>query len=690
MKFKWKLLLVLLAVALVPLLVMRVVIQDADEESARVLAERFGLGVSVGRDADDDLSMPLEDILVARTESELLSVARRSARTAGDRFRLLAQVQREQLRLLAGDAPQDSPPERTGAGSGYWAWTGDGKRSRLEVDFSSLTTLSPEGSVPAAPDGFLGTALPALAFGKRSLPRLALWQWARSTDGTVCLYPGLPGNGDALVREFAAVGREAVGAPVTVLASPATHRLMLLSTLRGRTPSSPTVTVAASMDDLFDNGDAVGLPANIQWFFVQADGGAVRLLASRTPGDDPGSLYWASGDPLPDLGPDRGGPLRTGLRDGGHGSFRRGEGDADHLWIFAGLGVRGLGVVLRLSVPSLLGQSLQAERFVGETIRVRHRTMMLVIAGLGLLTLLAALALSSTMTRRMERLAEAFRQVAAGDFSVRVRVRGRDELAQLGATFDEMVPALDEQVRMKRDMAVARGIQQCLMPEDAPSAPGLDVAGMSIPHDETGGDYYDFFRFDNGEVGAVVGDVTGHGIPAALLMASSRAFLRANLDGGADAGQVLTRANELLSRDIQTTGRSMTAFLCAVDPAHRMIRWSRAGHDPAIVYLPGSGAFEELAGDSGLPLGVMDGMEYVEERRELPVGAVVFFGTDGVWETHGRDGELFGKDRVRAILRENADRSAGAIADVILSSVRAFAGDDGVEDDLTLIVLRLV
>ncbi|MGE4424366.1 MAG: PP2C family protein-serine/threonine phosphatase [Pseudodesulfovibrio sp.] len=690
MKFKWKLLLVLLVVALLPLLAMRLVIQDADEESARVLAERFGLGVSMGREMNgDDLSMPLEDILIARNESEMLSTARRSARTAGDRFRLLAQMQREQIRLLAGDVSPKSPSPSPRARDAYWAWSGDGKRLRLEVDLASADVLSEGRDAPAARDLFLKDALPVLEHGKRSLPRLALWQWAASPGGTVCLYPALP-DGEAAVRQaFAAIARQADGASVTVLASPATRRLLLLSSLRGDGPESPTVTVAAAMRDLFDRRDAVDLPAMVQWFFVQGDGAGLRVLASRTPGDDPRSLFWAQGGSLPALGQEQDGALRAGLEDGGYGSFRSGEGDEDHLWIYAGLGVRRLGVALRLSVPSMLRQSLQAERFVSNTIWVRHRTMMLVIVALGLLTLATALALSSTMTRRMERLAEAFRKVAAGDFSVRARVGGRDELAQLGATFDEMVPALDEQVRMKQDMAVARGIQQCLMPEGVPSVEGLDIAGTSIPHDETGGDYYDFFRFDNGEVGAIVGDVTGHGIPAALLMASSRAFIRANLEGTVDTGRVLTSANNLLSQDIQMTGRSMTAFFCVADPQRRSIRWARAGHDPAMVYLPGSGTFEELAGDSGLPLGVMDGMEYVEERRTLPEGAVVFFGTDGVWETHGRDGDLFGKDRVREIMRAHAGRPAQEIAEAVLSAVREFAGADGVEDDLTLIILKL-
>ena len=690
MKFKWKLLLVLLVVALLPLLAMRLVIQDADEESARILAERFGLGVSMGREMDgENLSMPLEDILIARNESEMLSTARRSARTVGDRVRLLAQMQREQLRLLAGGAPSNPSPVGAGAKGAYWAWSDDGKRVRLKVDFSAVSELSAGSVVPAARERFLGETLPVFDYGKKALPQLALWQWVESSGGIVCLYPKLPDDGAVFEPGFAALARQAGNASVTVLASPATRQLLMLSSLRGDGSKPLTVMAATALRDLFDSRDAVDLPAMVQWFFVEGDGSQLRVLASRTPDDDPLSLFWARGDLLPDLGAEQSGVLLAGLEDGGYGTFRRGEGDAEHLWVYAGLGVRGLGVVLRLSVSSMLRQSLQAERFVNQTIWVRHRTMMLVIVALGLLTLITALALSSTMTRRMERLAAAFRQVAAGDFSVRVRVRGRDELAQLGSTFNEMVPALDEQVRMKQDMAVARGVQQCLMPEAPPSVEGLDIAGTSIPHDETGGDYFDIFTFDNGEVGAIVGDVTGHGIPAALLMASSRAFIRANLEGTVDSGRVLTRANKLLSQDIQMTGRSMTAFFCVVDPVQRTLRWSRAGHDPAIVYLPDGDAFDELAGDSGLPLGVMDEWEYVEVKRDLPVGAVVFFGTDGVWETHGPEGELFGKDRVRELIRSHADRSADEIAERILSEVRAFAGEGGVEDDLTLIVFKL-
>ncbi|WP_319581703.1 SpoIIE family protein phosphatase [uncultured Pseudodesulfovibrio sp.] len=690
MKFKWKLLLVLLVVALLPLMAMRLVIEDADEESARILAERFGLGVSMGKEMDgEDLTLALEDILIARNESEMLSTARRSARTAGDRFRLISQMQREQLRILQGETPLGSDSADGKAHGGYWAWSEEGKRLRLKVDFASADQVAEGQDDPAEGNHFSRNALAAFRYGKQSLPRLALWQWAESPGGAVCLYPGLTEDMADVRQALASLARQAGGANLSVRPSPATRELLLLSSLRSDGRDASSVTTAAAMSDLFDRRDAVDLPDRVQWFFVQEDGAQLRVLASRVPDDDPQSLFWGQGGSLPDLPAEQGSTLLTGFEDGGYGSFRTGAGDADHLWVYSGLGVRGLGVILGLSVSSMLSESLQAERFVNQTIWVRHRTMMLVILALGLLTLATALTLSNTMTRRMERLAEAFRKVAAGDFSVRARVGGKDELAQLGATFDEMVPALDEQVRMKQDMAVARGIQQCLMPEDVPSVPGLDVAGISIPHDETGGDYYDFFTFDNGEVGAIVGDVTGHGIPAALLMASSRAFIRANLDGEVDSGRVLTRANDLLSQDIQMTGRSMTSFFCLVDPQQRAVRWSRAGHDPAIVYLPGTGAFEELAGDSGLPLGVMDGMEYVEDRRILPEGAVVFFGTDGVWETHGQDGELFGKDRIRDLLKSNATLSASDIAKTVVSSVRDFAGEDGVEDDLTLIVLKL-
>ncbi len=206
---------------------------------------------------------------------------------------------------------------------------------------------------------------------------------------------------------------------------------------------------------------------------------------------------------------------------------------------------------------------------------------------------------------------------------------------------------------------------------------GLDVAGVSRSCDETGGDYYDFIFRDGrqglpGQLVVAVGDVTGHGIPAALLMASVRAFLRSRLLTPGGIGQVLDDVNRLVSEDMGMTGRFMTLFALEVDLATRCVSWVRAGHDHALVYDPASDAFLELAG-KGIPLGIDAKRTYPCENMDvLRPGWVIALGTDGIWEARNPEGVMYGKDRLRRIVRANAAGRAVDIVDAVMDDVESF------------------
>jgi serine phosphatase RsbU (regulator of sigma subunit) len=250
-----------------------------------------------------------------------------------------------------------------------------------------------------------------------------------------------------------------------------------------------------------------------------------------------------------------------------------------------------------------------------------------------------------------------------------------------------------ERNRLRHSLELAREVQQILLPKAGPEIAGLDVAGRSIYCDETGGDYYDFIEFKdsaNEKLGVVVGDVVGHGISAALLMASVRSALHQRLALPGTISQVISDVNRQMTADLADSGRFVTLFYLTIDPERRAAEWVRAGHDPAILYDPMTGKFIELAG-SGMALGIDRQYRYEENLKDnLPRGSVIVMGTDGIWETRNQDGQMFGRAALYNTIRNNSALSAEKIMSKIIDRIDRFRNAPEPEDDVTLVVVKLV
>ena len=286
---------------------------------------------------------------------------------------------------------------------------------------------------------------------------------------------------------------------------------------------------------------------------------------------------------------------------------------------------------------------------------------------------------------------DAWQRLAQGDFSVRLKASMKDERAQLIHAFNEIVPKIDEHMRMRRALGLAQEVQQSLLPQSDPSLPGFDIAGTSIYCEETGGDYYDFIEtYRDGQAGldVVVGDVSGHGVSSALLMATARALimLRASMPG--TAASIITDVNRQLSLDTAQTGNFMTFFYCELTERVPEIQWVRAGHDPALVYDPSKDMFDELKG-KGVPLGFDDSIEYHAFQRRIESGQVIVIGTDGIWEMRNNAGEMFGKEALMEIVRSNHTSSSRKIVANVTDALEQFRGDNTPEDDITLVVIKM-
>ncbi len=283
-------------------------------------------------------------------------------------------------------------------------------------------------------------------------------------------------------------------------------------------------------------------------------------------------------------------------------------------------------------------------------------------------------------------------RVASGDLSVQLQPKGGNEISRLMQSFNEMVDGLRHREQMRRSLAVAKEVQQSLLPHKTPEIAGLEIAGRSIYCDETGGDYYDFIEFDKAEqdrVGIVIGDVSGHGVSAALLMATTRAFLRQRTALPGTIAAIISDVNAQLARDVADSGSFMSMFYLLIDTAAGSLHWVRAGHDPAILYDPESDTLAELKG-SGVALGVDEHFRYEENSRDsLNRGQIVLLGTDGIWEARNRQGEMFGKETICEILRNSSDQGAENILNRITEALAAFQQGAAVEDDVTLIVVKV-
>jgi sigma-B regulation protein RsbU (phosphoserine phosphatase) len=245
-----------------------------------------------------------------------------------------------------------------------------------------------------------------------------------------------------------------------------------------------------------------------------------------------------------------------------------------------------------------------------------YSTAFLLATALGVAIILSRL-FSSAIIRPVSRMEDAMAKLGQGDLTVAVAVENNDELGALSEHFNQMTVGLKERYELRRSLNLAREVQQNLLPRVNPAVKGLDIAGKSIYCDETGGDYFDFLGNDDpddGKFALVIGDVSEHGIPSALLMATARAFIRQRSALSGEISRVVSDVNRQLTRDVEETGRFMTLFYLLIDTSRERLQWVRAGHDAAILYDPATDQFEELGGE-GIALGINQDWQYQAYER---------------------------------------------------------------------------
>ncbi len=287
---------------------------------------------------------------------------------------------------------------------------------------------------------------------------------------------------------------------------------------------------------------------------------------------------------------------------------------------------------------------------------------------------------------------QALHRIRNGRFDKRVQVISNDEIGYTGDAINEMTKGLMEREKMQQSLNLAKEVQQNLLPKSNLKVNGFDIAGKSVYCDETGGDYYDFLSIedtDKPKIGVAIGDVSGHGISSALLMATVRSSLRQRASLPGSTAKIISDVNRQLVKDVEDSGQFMTLFFLVLDTATRQLEWVRAGHDPAMLYDPGSDSFSELGG-SGIALGVDAKWIYEDYKKtDFSKGQIIFLSTDGVWEVRNTKGEMLGKEPILNAIRQNASSDATQIIDAIFDTVDKFIGEMKIEDDITSVVIKM-
>ncbi|MEO8076263.1 MAG: SpoIIE family protein phosphatase [Acidobacteriota bacterium] len=351
-------------------------------------------------------------------------------------------------------------------------------------------------------------------------------------------------------------------------------------------------------------------------------------------------------------------------------------------------------IVVTTADPNGSGLRFGIARPVGASLDQLRRTSVR-NAGVGLgfigLALIGIVPLSSRLTRHLSTLSDGVNRIAQGDYSARVKVGANDEIGRLARAFNRMAEDVEQhqrdavkQERIRRELELGRQIQADMLPQGPLRVGATEIKGVSVPAREVGGDFFNYFTLLDWKIALLVGDVSGKGVGAALLMANIQASLRTRLALGQDLAAI---AREI---DVDVEGNTpgpvyATLFMGILDPVTRELTYVNAGHNPQYV-IRKDGRLEHMS-SSGLPIGLLAGRGYSETRVQLDPGDLIFCYTDGCVETENEAEEMFGAERLESLLLASA--GAEDLLTRVESVIAEFRGTREAFDDATMMVVKI-
>ncbi len=716
MRIRWKLFWLLAAISLVPLVLLRTNSQISMERLAAALSKN--VGDHLVADAEKRMQRLVED------HAHLLD-SRRQALGLAVSMQAMAATAALAKAAAAPPAPFDPAKAvllvESGMGMGrgmtaavsgltpapeYFRILPDGSRVSLPIDRDRLSLRAPLGGEArnATTDlTTLATLLPTYRNIAGQAGSLAHFQTTLLKNGAAAIYPAIgsyPVHDDMRQSPWY-VAAMALSGPVWTApqADPASGRICVAVSRRVDGPDGKpagATAILTPLDDLLASVTPSGhIAESVQTLLVAAatdsDGRPTLLVEAGQVLREHGHGWHTYVIPAPFAAPDA--ATRQAMAAdvaAGRPGVRRMVCDGRESLVAYAHTTENEALLQIAPVADVLAEARATAEFVHDSIRRQLVFGLVIVMGVMVALLFVSLAASRAVTRPISALTAAARRLAQGDFSARVAARGTDEISELGRVFNDLAPRLDEHMRLCETLSLASEVQRNLLPKAPPQVPGLSIAAVSRYCDATGGDYYDFFPFDGpkaGRLGLAVGDVSGHGLEAALLMTTARALLRPRAARPGAPAEVVSDVNRGLTADTYGTGRFMTLFYMELDPAGRTAAYARAGHDPAFLYDPRTRTVSELTA-KGMALGVFEEAVYETGAvAGLTAGKVLLVGSDGLWEAANPVGEMFGKGRVRDILAATAAGGAEAVLAGLITALDAFRGPAPLADDVTLVVV---
>lgn len=324
------------------------------------------------------------------------------------------------------------------------------------------------------------------------------------------------------------------------------------------------------------------------------------------------------------------------------------------------------------------------------------RSIEFILLSVGLIAILLALLLSyfvaRTVTAPVAKLVQGANTLAAGHYDAEISVKRSDEIGYLAQAFNEMRISLKRAFKMEQalariheEMRLAFDIQTNLLPKEAPKISGYDIAGKSIPAMNVGGDYFDFIDFDEKQLAICVGDISGKGMSAALLMANLQATIRGQTLLHNSAAVCMKYANLLLHRNTENS-RFATVFYGILDTEQHRFSYSNAGHNPPMLFSNNSSP--QLLQKGGLVLGVMEDVMYEEETVLLREGDLLVLYSDGITEAMNGDDVEFGEERLRQTINKYRGVSSTDLVEKIIQDVQTHVAGASQSDDITIVIVQ--
>lgn len=332
---------------------------------------------------------------------------------------------------------------------------------------------------------------------------------------------------------------------------------------------------------------------------------------------------------------------------------------------------------------------------------ISNRVMALVSLGviMFLIGIVVTVLLSRSLSQPIVYLTKQVREFGKGNLNHRLTWKRKDEFRDLAETFNIMAISLQEYMheleretsqreRLESELRIASQMQTTILPEAPPIVPGLKLTGMSQPSREVGGDFFDFLQLSPTKIGVLVGDATGKGLSAALLITQCASVLRTLSNDISDPGELLRRTNLEFFNRIGSTHRFVTLFLMVIDTEEGVARYASAGHPPPMTINCRKNRYQWLSGASSYPLGIMRDTQYEVTELKLEAGDTFVLFSDGITEAQNAQRELYGEDRVEAFLIQAATDDPDALLTGLRDAAIAHMGDREASDDMTIVVAR--